>query len=194
MTTYCELSAFQRDVLAAVATSDTPAASKAVKHRTAEIRDEPPTPYAYQVLDHLVADGWLTRQTDQSDKRVELYQLTEQATTALERHVALTEDIRASINRSNHDQPLRSDGGQPTAALQATLSLLVDDDTIAVDLDEPAAVRCRRDHGQLRIEAAAEGERTAEAVLESDPQTMTALADRLYAIAAQAAHGGPSDG
>ena len=192
MTDYAQLSAFQRDVLTAVATIEAPADSKAVKHRTAEIRDEAPTPYAHQVLNHLTTDGYLTRQTDQSDKRVELYRLTDQNETALaQRFDLLADPVCDSIDRSH---PIRSDGGQPTDPLQATLSVLVENDTTTVSTESTAEVRCRVDHGQLRLEAAGQTDHTTEAVLAADPQTMTALADRLYAIAARVARGGPIDG
>ena len=194
MNDYCQLSAFQRDVLSAIATIEPPADSKAVKLRAAEIREEPPTPYAYQVLDQLTDDDWLTRRTDQSDKRVELYRLTDQSKAALaDRFDLLAETVCESVDQSPPDKPLRSDGGHPTTALEATLSVLHETDTTTVSTESTAEIRCRVDHGQLRLEAAGQTNHTTEAVLAADPQTMTALADRLYAIAAQAARGGPTD-
>lgn len=97
MSNYWDLSAYQRDVLAAVATLEPPAASKTIKHRVAEIRGESPTPYAYQILDLLVDDGWLTRRTDETDKRVALFRLTEKATAALTHHFDLLADLIAKI-------------------------------------------------------------------------------------------------
>ena len=192
--TYAQLSGYKRDVLAAVLTTPHPTASGAIKQRTAEIRQQPPSPYVYQLLEELVAEGWLTCRTAPHDERVNHYQLTDTARTALgNRFDLLADGVCASVDQSPPDPPLRSDGGQPTDTLQATLSVLHETDTTTVSTDTPAKVRCRDDHGQLRIEAAGQADRTTEAVLAADPQTMTALADRLYAIAAQAARGGPTD-
>lgn len=201
MSQYHELSAYQRDVLEAVAVSEQPVAGGTIKLRVSDIRQDPPTAYVYTVLSTLVEDGWLTRSDDADDNRVDRYRLTEQAQTALERRFELlAEEVCESLDRSPPDKPsrLRSDGGQTVDdSLTATLAVLVDDETVTLSTDSTAELRLRDDHGQIRLEATDQTDRTVEAVLEGSPDTMTALADRIYEVAATAASradGGLTDG
>jgi hypothetical protein len=111
-------------------------------------------------------------------------------------------ELQAWLDRCT-DQEIRTDGGTPTtwrrrpdATPTLSVSLLVDTATTTVDTDGEATIQVRPDHGDVRIEAAEDGDRTAEAVLSGSPVAMAALTDELYAAAAAVTDpsGGDRDG
>lgn len=123
------------------------------------------------------------------------------AQEALKTYVEVTDDDTVATELQGwldccSDQEARTDGGAPTPkpstsdgrAVALGLSILVETPTTTVDTDGEAAIRVRPDHGNVRIEAAEDGDRTAETVLSGSPVAMATLADELYAAAATAAH------
>jgi DNA-binding PadR family transcriptional regulator len=77
---YSELSGQARDVMIAlVDLADGPIETVNavdIRNRTAEIREEAPTDYTYEILSNLRDDGWVVKTKDANDNRAVLYSLS----------------------------------------------------------------------------------------------------------------------
>jgi hypothetical protein len=97
---YTGLSGRGRDVLAAILdVADAPLDSVEaveIRNRTAEIRDQEPTDYTYEVLADLEANGWVNSHEDEDDSRVIRYSLSTTAWEAMSDRIDLLSQDQAS--------------------------------------------------------------------------------------------------
>ena len=192
-----ELAASHRDVLATIAQlhDDRPPRGTDIAANCPVDGD-----HIYHILQVLAERNYIDRHADHTDDRVRRVSLTDRGVAALRelkaQYAAVEVPAEPATSNGNSDSQLRTDGGTPTVTATSDtdttatlgLSMFVDTPTTTVDTDGEATIRVRPDHGDVRIEAAEDGDRTAEAVLSGSPVAMASLADELYAAAATAAH------
>ena len=189
-----EVAASHRDVLATVAQlhDDRPPRGTDIAANCGVDDD-----HIYTILQILENREYIDRQADPHDERVRRVCLTEAGITILQQLQARYAELNLdATDVASARQSLRTDGGTPIpkpsipddGPATLGLSMFVDTPTTTVDTGGEATIRVRPDHGDVRIEAAEDGDRTAEAVLAGSPVAMATLADELYAAAATAAH------
>jgi len=105
MPSYCDLSARQRDVLAAILVEidadGRPVAGGDIKQREAMLRDADESPYTYTVLDQLVDDDWLHSVDSETDERIIRYQITDAAWSEISDRAQLFEPARLQSSTAN---------------------------------------------------------------------------------------------
>lgn len=194
--TIADLPASHRDVLATIAAlhDDHPPTASAIA-ASAPVAE----PHIYHILQELDGQGYIDRHPDSDDGRIKRSTLTPQGIAVLRelkaQYAAVELPAEPLPSSGDSDSQLRTDGGTPMGIATDTdatatlgLSMFVETPTTTVDTDGEATIRVRPDHGDVRIEAAEDGDRTAEAVLAGSPVAMATLADELYAAAATAAN------
>jgi len=180
--TYSGLSGFARDVLTVVYRTENPLEASTIRRAVAALRDEPERDHTYAVLNEL-ADADLVSQTaDDEDGRVTRYHCTDNGRNAIEARFELVADVVCEhVDRSGRPTGDRlPDGGHPT---KAQLAVLIDTGDVEASIEGSAAISVRSAHGDIRLEAATDGERTVEAVLAGEPKSLQAIAADIQAVA-----------
>lgn len=174
--TYVGLSGFARDVLTVVYRTDNPLEASAIRRAVAGLRDEPERDHTYAVLNELADADLVSQTTDDEDGRVTRYHCTDSGRNATEARFELLADVVCEhIDRSGR----LTDGDHPT---KTQLAVLIDTGDVEASIEGSAAISIRSDHGDIRLEAATDEERTLEAVLAGEPESMQAIAADIQAV------------